>query len=259
MAGNVVYVTLTLVVAGVSASRPEAVAVWISALVVIAAVADDRRHRCLAVQSAVDELLGLLARVIEHRDDDTGTHMARISEYSRIIALRLGWTAAAADELKAASAMHDVGKVAIPDTILLKPGPLTPAEREVMQTHALIGHEMLAGSSNPVVRLAADIALTHHEHWDGSGYPHGTAGDEISPAGRIVAVADVFDALTSDRVYRRAMPVERAVEFLRSSRGRQFDPRVLDAFLESLDEIIAVGRLAEVEAIEYADRRAIAA
>jgi len=133
-----------------------------------------------------------------------------------------------------AAPLHDVGKVAIPDAILLKPGKLTAEERAIVETHAEEGHRLLKGSSSAILDLAATIALSHHEKWDGSGYPRGVRGEAIPIEGRIVAIADVFDALSSDRVYRKAFPVEEAVAMMRSERGKHFDPVLLDAFLEVL-------------------------
>jgi hypothetical protein len=204
-----------------------------------AAVAGEQHSRLVAVQQARTEMLRRLARVIEFRDLDTGTHVERMSEYCALIASRLGWSAAEIDRLRVAAPMHDVGKVAVPDQVLLKPGPLTPEERRVMERHTIVGYQMLADSSSAEIELAAEIALTHHEHFDGNGYPRGLCGSDIPLAGRIVAVADVFDALTSDRVYRPAMPVGDALEILHAGRGRHFDPKVLDAFNDALDDILA--------------------
>ena len=136
--------------------------------------------------------------------------------------------------------MHDVGKIAIPDRILLKPGPLDAEERKVIQTHAEIGYRMLAGSGSEMLDLAASIAWTHHEHFDGGGYPRGLAGANIPVEGRIAAVADVFDALTSDRVYRPAFTVDDAIEEMQLLRGTQFDPAVLDVLVDSLEEVLEV-------------------
>jgi hypothetical protein len=204
-----------------------------------AAVAGEQHTRLVAVQEARTEMLQRLARVIEFRDVDTGVHVERMADYCGLIAARLGWSDEEVERLRAAAPMHDVGKVAVPDEILLKPGPLTPDERAIMEHHTTVGHEMLAGSSSAEIQLAATIALTHHEHFDGRGYPQGLAGDDIPLAGRIVAVADVFDALTSDRVYRPALPVEDALRILHDGHGRQFDPQVLDAFDAALDDILA--------------------
>ena len=220
---------------------------------VCAAVAGERHARLLAVEEARTEMLRRLARVIEFRDFDTGTHIERMSEYCALIALRLGLQPMEVERLRAASAMHDIGKVAIPDDVLLKPSSLTPDERKVVERHTVVGHEMLTGSSSAEIELAAEIALTHHEHFDGRGYPRGLRQSDIPLAGRIVAVADVFDALTSDRVYRPAMSIADALEILRAGRGTQFDPQVLDAFEEALDDILTArsrnrepGRLARL-------------
>ena len=138
------------------------------------------------------------------------------------------------ERLRHAAPLHDVGKVAIPDAILLKPGPLTPEERAIVETHAEEGHRLVRGSSSSILDMAATIALSHQEKWDGSGYPRGLKGEAIPIEGRIVAVADVFDALTSDRVYRKAFSVEEAIQMMREQRGRHFDPVLLDAFMEVL-------------------------
>lgn len=221
-------------VADVTGHWPAEIVIWAVALGATAAVgtliAGERWRRDLAVQSAQHELLARLARMVEYRDNDTGGHVAQMSEYAAILAAQLGWPPAAAHELRVAAAMHDVGKISIPDDILRKPGPLTVEERAIMETHTLVGHEMLVDSTNPVIQQAAEIALTHHERWDGSGYPRGLCGEAIPLAGRIVAVADVFDALTSDRVYRRALPVDEACRIIENGRGTHFDPKVVDAF-----------------------------
>lgn len=142
--------------------------------------------------------------------------------------------------LRAAAPMHDIGKVATPDAILRKPGALTDAEREVMQEHTTVGYEILAGSGSALLRMASQIALTHHENWDGSGYPNGLAGEAIPLEGRIAAVADVLDALLSDRIYRPAMSVDEAVAVLREETGVRFDPRLMELLLEHLDEALAL-------------------
>jgi putative two-component system response regulator len=160
-----------------------------------------------------------------------------MSAYCEVIGQRLGLTPRACAQLRLAATMHDVGKVAIPDAILHKPGPLTDEERAVMQRHAEEGHEMLAGSGVDTLQLAAVIALHHHERHDGAGYPHGLAGEAIPLPARIAAVADVFDALTSDRVYRPALALEEALELIRAGRGSQFDPEVVDAFFAGLADV----------------------
>jgi putative two-component system response regulator len=143
--------------------------------------------------------------------------------------------------LRIAAPMHDVGKIGTPDRILLKPGKLTDDERDAMQRHAEIGHELLSGSKSELLEMAAVIALTHHERFDGSGYPRGLAGQEIPIEGRIVAVADVFDALISDRVYRPAFPLPKALEMMNQGRGTHFDPAVLDVLIENIDAVMLLG------------------
>lgn len=233
-----------LLVAAMSDSWPASLLFTAAALTVTATVcasiAGDRWQRNEALQEAKEEMLRRLARVIEYRDNETGEHVERMSAYCAIVARHLGWLPNEAHELRIAATMHDVGKVAVPDVILLKPGALTPQERVAMERHTVAGHEMLAGSRSLIIQQAADIALSHHERWDGGGYPHRVAGSAIPLAARIVAVADVFDALTSDRVYRPALPLETALALLEEGRGTQFDPQVLDAFLAGLTEILAV-------------------
>ncbi len=195
------------------------------------------------LHDAQEEMVRRLSRVAEFRDDQTGEHIQRMAQYCHLLGTKLGLDPELCELLRIASPLHDVGKVAIPDGILLKPGPLTVEERRVMEQHAEIGYEMLAGSGQKLLDFAATLALTHHEHFDGSGYPRGLAGEEIPIEGRIAAVADVYDALTSDRVYRDAFPMQDAVTLLRQRRGTHFDPRVLDAFLNSLDEVLELRRL----------------
>jgi cyclic di-GMP phosphodiesterase len=195
------------------------------------------------LHDAQEEMVRRLSRVAEFRDDQTGEHIQRMAQYCHLLGIKLGLEPELCELLRIASPLHDVGKVAIPDGILLKPGPLTVEERRVMEQHAEIGHAMLAGSGQKLLDFAATLALTHHEHFDGSGYPHGLAGEAIPIEGRIAAVADVYDALTSDRVYRPAFPLQDAVNVIRQRRGTHFDPRVLDAFLNSLDEVLELRRL----------------
>jgi putative two-component system response regulator len=185
------------------------------------------------LEASREETIRRLSRAMEYRDPETACHLDRMSHYCALISARLGIDART---LEIASPMHDIGKIGVPDEILLKPGGLTPEERKAMQSHAQIGYDMLRDSDSDLLRLAAVIAWTHHERYDGGGYPRGLRGEEIPLEGRIAAVADVFDALTSDRPYRAAMPVEQALGIMRAERGRHFDPRVLDAFLESLDK-----------------------
>lgn len=188
------------------------------------------------------ETIFRLARMVEFRDEETGHHLNRMSSYCEILARRMGFSDEQCERMRLASQLHDVGKVAIPDGILLKPGKLTTEEFEIVKGHAQKGFEMLSGSASEVVQLGASIARTHHERWDGSGYPHGLTGEEIPVEGRIAAVADVFDALTSDRVYRSALPVKSALAMMRSERGRHFDPAMLDSFLGALDDVESIRR-----------------
>ena len=183
------------------------------------------------------ETISRLAHAAEFRSLETGVHLERMSRYCATLATRLGFSEERIEVLRAASTLHDIGKIAIPDQVLQKPGPLTESERRVMTRHAEIGNELLTGSASEVLEMAAVIALTHHERFDGSGYPRGLAGEEIPIEGRIAAVSDVFDALISDRVYRAAMPLPEALAIMREGRGSQFDPQILDLFLESIDEL----------------------
>jgi HD-GYP domain-containing protein (c-di-GMP phosphodiesterase class II) len=238
---NVLAVFVVALLDAGDPSDTAAALLWAGALVttagVCATIAAERSRRVSALHDHKHEVIRRLSRVVEYRDNDTGTHIERMSEYSAAIARRLDLPAAFVEALREASPLHDVGKVAVPDAILLKPGPLTPEERRVMERHAQVGHDMLAGSGSELLDLAAQIALSHHERYDGTGYPNRLAGEDIPLAGRIVAVADVFDALTSDRVYKRAMSVTDAVGIIRRERGAHFDPAVVDAFLLALLDI----------------------
>ncbi|HLH14866.1 MAG TPA: HD domain-containing phosphohydrolase [Solirubrobacteraceae bacterium] len=188
------------------------------------------------LEIAQAETVQRLSMAVEFRDEDTGAHIERIGRFSVLLAEHIGMDADFCERLRHAAPLHDVGKVAIPDAILLKPGPLTPEERAIVETHAEEGHRLVRGSSSSILDMAATIALSHQEKWDGSGYPRGLKGEAIPIEGRIVAVADVFDALTSDRVYRKAFSIEEAVQMMREQRGRHFDPVLLDAFMEVLGQ-----------------------
>jgi methanogenic corrinoid protein MtbC1 len=206
-----------------------------------AALEDEIEHRTSELKRALSELeiaqaetVQRLSMAVEFRDEDTGAHIERIGRFSVLLAEHIGMDSDFCERLRHAAPLHDVGKVAIPDAILLKPGPLTPEERAIVETHAEEGHRLVRGSSSSILDMAATIALSHQEKWDGTGYPRGLKGEAIPIEGRIVAVADVFDALTSDRVYRKAFSVEDAVQMMREQRGRHFDPVLLDAFMEVL-------------------------
>jgi diguanylate cyclase (GGDEF)-like protein len=184
-----------------------------------------------ALRRTQEEMVRRLSAAAEHRDGATGSHIERIPLYCDLIARRLGLDEATCEAVRIASPLHDIGKIGIPDEVLLKPGPLNTRERELIERHTEIGHRILSGSGSELLDLAASIALTHHERWDGCGYPARLRGEAIPFAGRIVAVADVFDALTSDRVYRAAFTSQDAIELMVAGRGTQFDPTILDAFL----------------------------
>jgi putative two-component system response regulator len=186
------------------------------------------------------ETIERLSRTVSLRDVETGSHIERVSLYSALLAERMGFAGASSQDVRVASALHDVGKIGVPDSILLKPGPLDADEQAVMQGHTQIGYRLLAGSSSPLIELCAGVALCHHEWWDGGGYPQGLQGERIPRVAQITAVADVFDALTSNQVYRPAMPVEDAVEIMVGVRGRRFDPHLLDAFVAALDDVSSI-------------------
>jgi response regulator RpfG family c-di-GMP phosphodiesterase len=177
------------------------------------------------------EVVRRLGRAVELRDTDTGVHVDRMSTLAGRLALVAGLSPAEAELLRHAAALHDVGKVGIPDRILLKPGRLDAGERSVMETHTTVGAELLAGSRSPLVQLAEQIARAHHERWDGTGYPHGLRGDAIPLAARICAICDVFDALLSARPYKVPWTLEQTLEELEHQRGHQFDPELIDHFL----------------------------
>ena len=181
--------------------------------------------------------LGLAA---EYKDNETGLHVIRMSHYSRVLALAAGFSEAQAEELLNAAPMHDVGKIGIPDAVLRKPGKLDGEEWEVMKQHAQIGADIIGEHPSGLLRMAREIALNHHEKWDGSGYPRGISGAEIPVEARIIAIADVFDALTSERPYKKAWPVEEAVQLLREQSGRHFDPELVELFLGQLPAILEI-------------------
>ena len=186
------------------------------------------------------ETVERLALAIELKDGELRPHLERMSRYCELLAKRAGFDDQSAAIIRVASLMHDVGKAGIPDEILTKEGKFRPSERELAKSHCLIGHRILDGSSSELIQMAATIALTHHEKWDGSGYPRGMSGDSIPLPGRIAAVADAFDALTTDRRYRKAMHLQQAVEAMKEGRGYHFDPELVDLFLESLDDVVRI-------------------
>lgn len=186
------------------------------------------------------ELVTRLARAAEYRDPETGAHLQRMAQYSMLIARRLDCPASFCQRLLEAAPMHDIGKLGTPDYILLKPGRLDDAEMAIMRQHAAHGAHILAGSASPLMQLAEQIARCHHERFDGTGYPAGLAGDAIPLAARIVAVADVFDALSSPRPYKRPWPLAEARAFIEENSGSHFCPDCVDAFLRAWDEVVAI-------------------
>jgi len=192
------------------------------------------------IRSREQETLLRLAKAGEYRDEETGNHVLRMAHYSRLLAEELRLPGEDCVEIELASPMHDIGKIGIPDSILLKPGKHSPAQADVMRTHTTIGHEILKDSPSRYLQLGSVIALSHHERYDGSGYPHGLVGEEIPLAARIVAIADTYDALTSVRPYKTAWPSEDAIVYIRNESGRQFDPRCVDAFFARLEAIVDV-------------------
>ena len=194
------------------------------------------------VRTRERETLMKLAKAGEYRDQETGNHIVRMSKYARLIAEELKLTAMECDEIEAAAPMHDIGKIGIPDHILLKPGKHTEEEQAIMRRHPVIGHEILAGSPSRYLKMGAIIALGHHEKFDGSGYPQGLAGESIPLAARIVAVADVFDALTSVRPYKAAWSFQQALDFVKTESGRHFDPACVSAFEMRIDSVAAIMR-----------------
>ncbi|MEW6370974.1 MAG: two-component system response regulator [Pseudomonadota bacterium] len=205
-----------------------------------------RTEELKATRLAIVQRLGLAA---EYKDNETGLHVIRMSHFARILGLAAGMTEQEAEDLLHAAPMHDVGKIGIPDRILQKAGPLDADEWKIMQSHAAIGAEIIGQHEGGMLRLAHDIALTHHEKYDGSGYPKGLAGEQIPLTGRIVAIADVFDALTSVRPYKRAWSEEEAVDYLVQQKGKHFDPALVDLFIVQLPAIRTV-RLRWAEAAE---------
>ncbi|MGD9653924.1 MAG: HD-GYP domain-containing protein [Sulfuricurvum sp.] len=192
------------------------------------------------IEDTQREVVFTMGSIGESRSKETGNHVKRVAEYSKILALHYGLEESEAEMLKQASPMHDIGKVAIPDAILNKPGRFDEEERRVMDTHAALGYEMLKHSNRALLKAAAIVANEHHEKWDGSGYPRKLAGEDIHIYGRITAIADVFDALGSDRVYKKAWDDERIFALFKEERGKHFDPALVDIFFAHLDEFLTV-------------------
>lgn len=196
------------------------------------------RARTDQLTRAYQEVTESLGRASSFRDNETWEHVSRMSNLSARIAEELGWEASDVDLLRIAATTHDVGKIGIPDAILFKPATLTPEEREVMETHTIIGAQILEGTESRLVTMSRTVAISHHEKWDGSGYPSGLAGDDIPIVGRITAIADVYDALTNERPYKPAWTPEEAVQLIRDGAGSHFDPDAVKAFLSVVDEAV---------------------
>ena len=186
------------------------------------------------------QIVRCLGVAAEYKDNETGRHVIRMSHYARILAIWAGYSEEAADELLHAAPMHDIGKIGIPDNILQKPGKLDAAEWEVMRTHTLIGARIIGHHAHGLLKLARSIALYHHEKWDGSGYPYGLKGEDIPLPARIIAIADVFDALTSERPYKQAWSVDEAVAHIRTQAGLHFDPALVELMDKCLPEMLDI-------------------
>ncbi len=203
-----------------------------------------RTHLSLVQVDALREtrlqIVQCLGAAAEFKDNETGLHVIRMSHFARTLALAVGYSEGDADELLHAAPMHDVGKIGIPDAILQKPGKLTPEEWTIMQQHTVIGARIIGEHASGLLRNAATIALSHHEKWNGRGYPHGLAREEIPHAARIVAIADVFDALTSVRPYKRAWSIDEALTLIRNESGAHFDPELVAAFMDCLPEMLTI-------------------
>lgn len=208
----------------------------------------DLKRAIQGIKLASLDTIHRLARAAEYKDEDTGSHIKRMSQYSTSIAHKMGLGDSEVENILYAAPMHDVGKIGIPDRILLKTGSLDEDEWEIMQKHTIIGAEILRGSDAEFIQLAEVIALTHHEKWDGSGYPRGLRESEIPLAGRIVAIADAFDALTSKRPYKKPFSIEKSLEIVREGRNSHFDPEVVDAFFAIKDKVLDIQK-------EYQDER----
>ncbi len=192
------------------------------------------------IKATQRDVVFTMGAIGESRSRETANHVRRVAEYSRILALAFGMDSQAAEMLKEVSPMHDIGKIAIPDSILNKAGALTVEEQAIMRTHTTLGYEMLKGSQKPFFRAAATVAYEHHEKWDGTGYPRALKAEDIDILGRITAVADVFDALSSERVYKKAWPDQQVLDYMKEQRGRHFDPQLVDLLLQNREQFFAV-------------------
>lgn len=205
-----------------------------------AAAALDNVRLIRDIEDAQREMVFTLGEIVETRSLETGFHVKRVAEYSRLLAIKCGLSPAEAEVLRLASPLHDVGKVGIPDAILNKPDTLSPEEYEIIKTHCRVGHDMLKLTKGQVLQAAAIVALEHHERFDGEGYPQGLRNKQIHVFGRITGIADVFDALGVQRVYKEAWDLDHILEYFREQRGKQFDPELVDVFFSNLEEVLAI-------------------
>ncbi|MDR2904355.1 MAG: HD domain-containing protein [Helicobacteraceae bacterium] len=192
------------------------------------------------IEDTQKDVIFMMGEAGEMRSKETGNHVRRVSEYSFVIAEGYGLPTQECELLRTCSPMHDIGKVVIPDVILMKPGKLTEEEFEIMKTHAEVGYHILRNSQRKILKSAAIVAHQHHEKWNGKGYPRGVAGEEIHLFGRITAIADVFDALGSDRVYKKAWELDRILALFKEERGQHFDPKLVDVFMDRLDALLQI-------------------
>ncbi len=203
------------------------------------------------IETSQKEIIFTLGEIAEARSQETGHHVKRVAEYTKLLALKYGLSMELAEKIRLASPMHDIGKLAIPDNILNKPGKLTPEEFEIMKTHSILGYEMLKNSKRDIIKMGAIIALQHHEKYNGTGYPAGLKGEDIHIYGRISAITDVFDALGSERVYKKAWALDKIVALFKEERGQHFDPFLVDLFLDNLNEFLRIRDMFPDKATEF--------
>jgi response regulator RpfG family c-di-GMP phosphodiesterase len=204
------------------------------------AVAYDNIYMREMVKQSQKEISYIIGEAVERRSKETGSHVKRVAHYSYMMAIQYGLSEFEADVIRLASPLHDVGKIAIPDNILNKPAKLDDEEWAVMQTHAQIGQDIFKQSQNEILQMGAIIAGQHHEKWDGSGYPNGLKGEDIHIAGRITALADVFDALASDRCYKPAWPMDKVLALLNEQSGQHFEPKLVQILMDNLEDYLAI-------------------
>ncbi len=197
-------------------------------------------ERTQELEASRKEIIACLGKAAEYKDNDTGMHVKRMSHYAKVIGLAMGMSEEEANALQETAPMHDIGKIGLPDHILKKPAKLNTEEIQHMRQHPQIGVDILGGQTCPLLNMARSIAISHHEKWDGSGYPKGLKGEEIPLHGRIAAIADVFDALTTKRPYKEAWPLEKALNLLKEESGKHFDPKLVELFMESLPQILEI-------------------